>query len=187
MNSYTPPIMQTGSIEFFAENGRAFALIGGIKLAINDWPTRIADMIARDIDRHPGAESALERMGINDPVEKLNQYVLCMYGELNLHPDFINFKPSAEDAEFTQLICGINNCKFRGILCRLIHADYGDLTDREVDICKLLRNDLTVQEIAYRLSISVNTVNTHITNILPKIGVKNSRGIAVWAAHHLTD
>lgn len=184
MNQISPKILQPGTVEFYANAGTAYAFIHGVQLPISSWPLRIVEMIRTDLDKHPGAESALERMGITDPVEQINQYVMCMYGELNLEPDFINYKPS-QDTEFTSLICSSQNCQFRGILCKLVHADYGDLTAREVDICKLLADDNTCNDIALALGISVNTVNTHITNILPKIGVRNARAAAVWASKHL--
>lgn len=179
-------ILQPGTIEFFAESGMAYAFIDGEKIPLKDWPCSVVELIMQDIDRHPGAESALERMGLTEPIDKVNQYTMCMYGDLNLQPDFINNR-STSDAEFCQLMCGAQECKFRGVLCRLIHADYGDLTERETDICRLMMQDLTGQEIADQLGISLNTFNTHVTNILPKIGVKNSRGIAVWAVHHLSN
>jgi DNA-binding CsgD family transcriptional regulator len=186
MNNFSQSILQPGAIEFYAHNGTAHALVEGKQLPISEWPLRVVEMITRDMDRHPGAINALERMGLHLPVDQLNQYVLCMYGELNLQPDFVNFRTSTSDAEFTQLICGTKDCKYRGILCRMIHADYGDLTDREVEICRLLAGNNTAQDIAGKLGISVNTVNTHITNILPKVGVRNSKAVAAWAAHHLS-
>lgn len=184
MNNISQPILQQGSIELFAHKGIAFAMIDGHMEDFNQWPERLLSIIRRDLDNHPGAESALERMGLSDPMDQLHQYVLCMYGELNSSPDFVDFKKTS-DMEFTQLICGTESCKYRGILCNLIHASYGDLTPREVEISKLLAENCSSQDIADRLSISINTVNTHITNILPKIGVKDSKGVAAWAANHL--
>lgn len=185
MNHIHQPIMEPGCVELFGHNGTAYAIINGQQLEINLWPVRLRQMIRNDIQKHPGAEEALERMGITDPVKQVNQYTLCMYGELNNRPDFVNFRANCSDSEFTQLICGALECRYRGKLCRMIHADYGDLTDREVDICRMLAEDNTAQDIADKLGISINTVNTHITNILPKVGVRNSKAVAAWAAKYL--
>lgn len=185
MNNISQPIMQPGCIEFFGHMGKAFAIIEGKQLPVNEWPVSLLNLVRHDIEKHPGAEEAMEKMQITEPVDQISQYVICMYGDLNNRPDFINFRPSADDAEFTQLFCGVHECKYRGTLCRMIHADYGDLTDREVEICRLLAMDNNAVDIANTLGISVNTVNTHITNILPKVGVKNSKAVAAWAAHHL--
>ncbi|MDX2242712.1 MAG: helix-turn-helix transcriptional regulator [Leptolyngbyaceae cyanobacterium bins.302] len=43
-----------------------------------------------------------------------------------------------------------------------------DLTDREAEIWMLLRQELTYQEIAQRLQISLNTVKTHVKNVYAK-------------------
>lgn len=43
-----------------------------------------------------------------------------------------------------------------------------DLTDREAEISMLLRRELTYQEIAQTLQISLNTVKTHVKNIYAK-------------------
>lgn len=178
-------ILEHGAIEFYGHHGIAHAIIDGTSTPLKEWPIRVIDMIMRDIDRHPGAEEALETIGLHKPIDKVNQYTICMYGELNMVPDFINFKRNASDAEFVQLICGNVNCSYRGVLCNLIHAVGGQLTDREVIICQLLAENNSCQDIADALGISINTVNTHITNILPKVGVKNSKAVAAWAAKNL--
>jgi DNA-binding CsgD family transcriptional regulator len=43
-----------------------------------------------------------------------------------------------------------------------------DLTEREAEICLLLRKEYTYQEIAKVLQISLNTVKTHVKNIYAK-------------------
>ena len=184
MNKISQPIMQPGVIEFFAHNGNAYAKIDGKDYEVSEWPTRVASMITRDMDRHPGAEEALERMGLHDAISKINQYTMCMYGELNNTPDFIDFKKTNE-VEFCQLICGTKNCKFRGMLCNLIHADYGALTDAEVKVCIALHIEETAQRAADQLGISVHTVDVHISNIMTKIGCRSCKGIVAWTALHL--
>ena len=46
------------------------------------------------------------------------------------------------------------------------------ITEREVEIIKLIKAGLTNKEIGGRLNISVNTVNNHIANIFSKTGVR---------------
>jgi ATP/maltotriose-dependent transcriptional regulator MalT len=52
------------------------------------------------------------------------------------------------------------------------------LTHRELQVLKLLAGGLSNGEIANRLTISVNTVASHIKHLYPKIKV-NSRAAAV--------
>jgi DNA-binding NarL/FixJ family response regulator len=51
------------------------------------------------------------------------------------------------------------------------------LTERELDIVRLIAEGLTSAEIAGRLFISLNTVESHRKNIFQKTGVKNSVGL----------
>lgn len=56
------------------------------------------------------------------------------------------------------------------------------LTDRELDILRLVCQNLSYQEIADELQISKRTVSFHISNMLSKTGHKSLVGLAVEAA-----
>ena len=58
------------------------------------------------------------------------------------------------------------------------------LSDRELDVLRLLGTDLDGPQIARALSVSLSTVRTHTRNIYAKLGV-SSRRAAVRQAHHL--
>ena len=58
------------------------------------------------------------------------------------------------------------------------------LSDRETDVLRLLRSDLSGPEIARELAVSLNTVRTHTRNIFDKLGV-NSRRAAVRRAEEM--
>lgn len=55
------------------------------------------------------------------------------------------------------------------------------LTPREKDILRHIAEELSSQEIAEKLFISVNTVETHRKNLLVKTGCKNSVGLVKFA------
>lgn len=57
-----------------------------------------------------------------------------------------------------------------------------ELTERDLDVLRELTLSYTNEEIAERLHISVNTVRTHIQNMLNKTGFKNRLALAVNAA-----
>jgi DNA-binding NarL/FixJ family response regulator len=56
-------------------------------------------------------------------------------------------------------------------------------TNREIDIIRLVTEDLKNREIAARLSIRVDTVKDHLSNIYAKMGVSNrTEAAAYWQA-----
>ena len=58
------------------------------------------------------------------------------------------------------------------------------LSERELDVLRLLGSDLDGPDIARELSVSLNTMRTHTKNIYAKLGV-TSRREAVRQAHQL--
>lgn len=61
------------------------------------------------------------------------------------------------------------------------------LTERELDVARLVAEGKTNVQIGTELFIAPGTVKTHIANIQRKLGVSNRVGIAVWAwnsGHH---
>lgn len=60
----------------------------------------------------------------------------------------------------------------------------GRLTDREVEVLRLVARGLTNAEIADRLFISVKTAGNHVSNILTKIGARSRTEAAAFAAVH---
>lgn len=55
------------------------------------------------------------------------------------------------------------------------------LSDREVEIIRMISDGLTNKEIADALCLSTHTVNTHRKNIMTKLGLKNTAGIVIYA------
>ena len=58
------------------------------------------------------------------------------------------------------------------------------LSDRELDVLRLLRSDLSGPDIARELTVSLNTMRTHTKSIYSKLGV-NTRREAVRRADEL--
>jgi LuxR family maltose regulon positive regulatory protein len=49
------------------------------------------------------------------------------------------------------------------------------LSERELEVLKLLRSELSGPEIAQHLIVSLHTLRTHTNNIYNKLGVNNRR------------
>ncbi|MFD2520147.1 response regulator [Emticicia soli] len=58
------------------------------------------------------------------------------------------------------------------------------LTEREVEIIRLIAREMSTNQIAEKLFISPATVETHRHNILKKLGAKNSIGIVMYAVNN---
>jgi len=61
------------------------------------------------------------------------------------------------------------------------------LSRREGEVLRLLADGLTNAEIASRLFIGTKTVDTHVGNILSKLGVRNRGGAAAWAHRNIAE
>jgi len=60
----------------------------------------------------------------------------------------------------------------------------GTLTEREIEVLRLIVNGLSNELIAQTLSVSVPTVKTHVRHIFEKLGVSDRTQAAVWAVRH---
>lgn len=58
------------------------------------------------------------------------------------------------------------------------------LTDREIEILRLIGKEMSSQEIADKLFISFHTVESHRANLMSKAGVKNTAGLIRWATEN---
>lgn len=58
------------------------------------------------------------------------------------------------------------------------------LSDREIEVIKLIAEENSSAAIADKLCISLNTVETHRKNIFRKTGVKNGFGLLKYALQH---
>jgi len=55
------------------------------------------------------------------------------------------------------------------------------LSQREIEVIRLISDGSTNKEIADLLFLSTHTVNTHRKNIMNKLGIKNTAGIVIYA------
>jgi Response regulator containing a CheY-like receiver domain and an HTH DNA-binding domain len=56
-----------------------------------------------------------------------------------------------------------------------------DLSDRELEVLRLICQSLTNEEIADKLSLSYETIKWHRANILSKTGCSNTAGLVIYA------
>ena len=58
------------------------------------------------------------------------------------------------------------------------------LSDREVEVLRLITRGCTNREVAAALTVSVKTVGRHVENVYAKLGVRSRAGAAVFAMRH---
>ena len=62
--------------------------------------------------------------------------------------------------------------------------DENGLTERELEIVRLVASGYKNKEVGSSLSISERTVKTHLTNIFQKLGVRDRVGLVMYALKH---
>lgn len=64
------------------------------------------------------------------------------------------------------------------------HGLIEPLSDREIEVLRLLAQGLTNKDIAQTLILSVRTVEAHLRNIFGKLNVRSRTEAALWATRH---
>jgi DNA-binding NarL/FixJ family response regulator len=59
------------------------------------------------------------------------------------------------------------------------------LSDREIEVLRLVADGLPNKLVARRLGIAERTVKAHLTNIFGRLGVTDRTQAALWARDHL--
>ncbi len=68
-----------------------------------------------------------------------------------------------------------------GVMASNTPANHSILTERELQVVRLVADGLSSREIAERLCLSVKTVDTHRSNILEKLGAHSSAELIKYA------
>src|SRR5438309_11583526 len=63
-------------------------------------------------------------------------------------------------------------------------GDENGLTERELEIVRLVASGNKNKEVGATLTISERTVKTHLTNVFQKLGVRDRVGLVMYALRH---
>lgn len=85
------------------------------------------------------------------------------------------------DSYFSRDVSSILIEQLRRPQARGKHKGDLPLTDREIEVLKLIAQEYSNPEIAEQLFISIRTVDTHRRNLLEKLGAKNTAGLVKYA------
>ena len=168
--------------EIFYHLVDVYALYKGCCIVFSEWPEELLVLLEEDMAKHPLAIQALIDLGVEDRLAMLWQYARCRFGSFDGRPD-IDEAGNLQHTEYWD--CGFRGeCPHEGKLCSSIKVANGILTPREIDVIRLVADDLMNKEIADRLFISEKTVPVHLQNILRKIAGKRKGDIIKFAINH---
>jgi DNA-binding CsgD family transcriptional regulator len=158
-------------IEFFATKGDVYMVCpqGDVK-SFGEFPASVLDRLQAEIEKDHQLEEALEEIA-GTGVNAIRQFVRCRFGAFNNQGDLVDDQLTSEYVDCEKR----GNCPHEGVICR------SELTRREVEVTRLIADDLADKQIADRLFISPHTVTRHRVNIEQKLGVKSKSGITRFA------
>ncbi len=86
------------------------------------------------------------------------------------------------DAVFSPRLAGFVLDAFSGEIEVAADEEVDSLTVREKEVLRLIARGYTYKEVAKRLSISVKTVETHVSAVLRKLQLSNRHELTKWAS-----
>ncbi|MGH9318515.1 MAG: response regulator [Vicinamibacteria bacterium] len=86
------------------------------------------------------------------------------------------------DAVFSPRLAGFVLDAFSGEIEVPADEEVDSLTVREKEVLRLIARGYTYKEVAKRLSISVKTVETHVSAVLRKLQLSNRHELTKWAS-----
>lgn len=91
-------------------------------------------------------------------------------------------KVAEGDAVFSPRLAGFVLDAFAGSTTPVIDPELDQLSAREQEVLRLIARGYAYKEIAGELSISIKTVETHVSAVLRKLQLSNRYEVARWAS-----
>ena len=88
----------------------------------------------------------------------------------------------AGDAVFSPRLAGFVLDAFAGAIPSDDDPELDQLTSREKDVLRLIARGYAYKQVARKLSISIKTVETHVSSVLRKLQLSNRHELARWAS-----
>ncbi len=66
----------------------------------------------------------------------------------------------------------------------LVNSDLSQISSREIEVLKLIAMEFSTNEVADKLFVSVNTIESHRKSLMKKLDVKNVVGLIKFAMRH---
>ncbi len=174
-----PAGLENKSVEIYAFENKLKALYNGKVIEFEQLPDHIRELYANKCLASTDALKAMESVGITNLAAKVHQFVFCNFGGFNEIPDL------DENGTLTSEYwdCGQRKtCIFSGKICGAMVTSKGVVSNREVEVIRLLQQGLKNKEIGAVLGISVNTICNHIANLNRKTETGTRQELINWAS-----
>ncbi|MBL4655431.1 MAG: response regulator transcription factor [Bacteroidia bacterium] len=185
------------------ENIQVIGTAGNGIEALKELEEKKCHVIIMDI-KMPEMNGIEATSAIKKKYPDVNIVALTTYGEKKLIQEIIKagalgyiLKNTGKQELDAAIIAVANGQKYYSseVAMKLLDADQGSkvtvykgdfeeaevLTQREIDVLRLIANEHTTAEIGEKLFISVNTVETHRKHLIQKLNVKNVAGLVKYA------
>jgi len=86
------------------------------------------------------------------------------------------------DAVFSPRLAGFVLDAFGGGISQAADPELDQLTPREQEVLRLIARGLAYKQVARKLSISIKTVETHVSSVLRKLQLSSRHELARWAS-----
>ncbi|MDJ0923144.1 MAG: response regulator transcription factor [Acidimicrobiia bacterium] len=86
------------------------------------------------------------------------------------------------DAVFSPRLAGFVLDAFGGAISPASDPELDQLTPREKEVLRLIARGLAYKQVARKLSISIKTVETHVSSVLRKLQLSSRHELARWAS-----
>jgi DNA-binding CsgD family transcriptional regulator len=170
-------LLKKDCCEFYAIDGNLFH-IQIIAIPFEKFSRVQKSKLKYLLDNDVMAQASLDMLGLKNSDDRFRKYGMCNFGGFDQDQDI----DTQNSPRYEYYDCGQRGrCPVEGRLCKTIMADHGYINPREIDVLKLIVQDLADKQIADRLGISENTVHKHRSNIQHKIGCSSKVGICRWA------
>ena len=174
-----PEFFQNNTIEIIADQGEPLLVV--IKLlTFDEWPAKVKLKIQAKLEEDNAAQVALDILGITDEQQRIKKFAYCRNGGFDNRADFS--KDGDHHAEYFECpLRAVCDAKVQKMLCHCFPAPNGVLSEREIEIVKLICADLPDKLIADKLGIAFDTAKNHRRNIEQKIGAYSKSGVVRFA------
>lgn len=168
----TPAGLIGNNLEAFYVNGEAKVIRDGKVINVVDSIDTLQAFRGL-LESDKEALQAIEQL-TSDPIEQVIQFIYCRYGDFDKRADWT--PEGVTVPEYWD--CGLRGkCLFEGCICKLPAG----LTLREIEVVKLVAQDMPNKQIADHLGICTETVAVHIRNIERKTGAASKNGVVAFA------